>query len=71
MGNDRLGVGRVSLVDLRPDECRFPTLSGEARGDHLFCGAPKDPRSEAYCKTHHRICCTPLGVRRFTKGPAA
>lgn len=66
-------VGRVELMDLRAGECRYPTLSGTARGEHLFCGAPKDLRSEAYCKTHHRVCCAPLGVRlgQFAKGPAA
>ena len=48
--------GSVALMDLRASDCRYPTNSGESRGDHLFCGAPKDPKSRAYCTKHHALC---------------
>jgi hypothetical protein len=61
--------GQVSLMDLRHNECRYPTVTLERRGEYFFCGAPKDPNSESYCKKHDRECRSGLGVRlhRFAR----
>ena len=48
--------GAVLLMDLRPNECRYPTKTLERRGEYFFCGRPKDPKSEAYCEEHQTLC---------------
>jgi hypothetical protein len=50
----------VALVDLRPNQCRFP-VSGE-RADTLFCGHQKD--DHAYCSAHARIAYQDPQMRR-------
>lgn len=52
----RLSFGKVLLMDLRPNECRYPTETLEHRGEYFFCGAPQDPKSEAYCEAHQKLC---------------
>jgi len=53
--------GRVTLMGLRPHDCRYPMNSSDTRGDYVFCAAPIDPASGSYCKKHHEVCNTPLG----------
>ncbi len=69
MIRDPADWGAVALIDLEPDECRYPTLSDVDRGEHLFCGAPKDPESDSYCKKHHFECHAITGARlhRFAR----
>ena len=52
----RAGFGKVRLMDLRPNDCRFPVEALGPRGEYFFCGKPKDPRSEAYCGQHQKLC---------------
>ncbi len=52
----------IALVDLRPNDCRYPVRSGEGRGEYYFCGKPKWPESQSYCKKHHFECNRVLGV---------
>ena len=62
----RLSFGKVLLMDLRPNECRYPTETLKHRGEYFFCGAPKDPKSEAYCEKHQKLCVAGMSyVRRY------
>lgn len=58
--------GEVLLFDLRPNDCRYPTETLERHGEYFFCGAPKDPKSEAYCEKHQKLCVAGMSyVRRY------
>ena len=46
--------GTVTLLDLQPDQCRYPY--GDA-GAFRFCGQPRRDGS-SYCAKHHAICYT-------------
>ena len=39
------------LVDLRPNECKWPVHSGPEKGEHYFCAALQLPGSP-YCQEH-------------------
>lgn len=50
-------VGRVSLLDLQPHQCKFPL--GDPRQDGFgFCGADR-VEGRPYCSKHVAICCSP------------
>ena len=44
----------VSLVDLEPGDCRYPTSDAP----FLFCGHPKQDGS-SFCTPHHHLCWVP------------
>lgn len=52
------------LLDLKPNDCKWPVRSGEERGEHYFCAEPRQDFSP-YCKEH-----TTLGLNS-TRGMAA
>jgi GcrA cell cycle regulator len=41
----------ISLLDLRPDECRYPFGDGGVEQPFTFCGHPA-PKDESYCAGH-------------------
>ena len=45
------------VFDLLPCHCRYPVFSGSQRGDHRFCGEPRQANSP-YCAEHHALCNT-------------
>jgi hypothetical protein len=51
----RSRFGEVQFMELRLNDCRYPTRSLEARGEYFFCGAPKNAKSP-YCDEHHGLC---------------
>lgn len=51
-------VPRVSLLDLKPNGCRYP-LGDVGQPDFGFCGEPQFAGS-SYCEYHHCICSTPI-----------
>lgn len=63
----RSKFGEVPLMGLRPNDCRYPTETLEHRGEYLFCGAPMDPKSEAYCEVHHKLCVAGVYVRKYER----
>ena len=60
----RAKFGEVLFMDLRPNDCRYPTKTLDARGEYLFCGAPV--HVGAYCKEHHALCRNTVGPGRST-----
>ena len=56
--------GKVGFLDLRANDCRYPTETLDRRGEYFFCGAPKDPASESYCKEHQALCNSGVYVRK-------
>ena len=56
--------GPFRVFDLLPRHCRYPVFSGSERGDHRFCGEPRQENS-AYCAEHHALCNT--GVHYHAK----
>ena len=54
-GDPRSRFGEVQFMELRLNDCRYPTRSLEARGEYFFCGAPKNAKSP-YCDEHHGLC---------------
>jgi GcrA cell cycle regulator len=47
--------GPFRVFDLQPHHCRYAVFSGLERGDHRFCGEPKQANSP-YCAEHHALC---------------
>jgi GcrA cell cycle regulator len=54
--------GPFRVVDLQPHHCRYAVFSGSERGDHRFCGEPRQANSP-YCAEHHALCNPPLVYR--------
>lgn len=49
--------GPFRVFDLLARHCRYPVFSGSERGDHRFCGEPRQENSP-YCAGHHALCNT-------------
>jgi hypothetical protein len=47
----------ITLMKLQPHSCRY-IIGRNADDEALFCGQQRDKAS--YCKTHHKLCYTPL-----------
>ena len=47
--------GPFRVVELQPHHCRYAVFSGSERGDHRFCGEPRQANSP-YCAVHHVLC---------------
>jgi GcrA cell cycle regulator len=52
----RAPEGERTLLDLRNNECKWPTTEPtlDVLGHFLFCGAPTVP-GESYCRRHQAI----------------
>jgi hypothetical protein len=51
------------LLHLRPHECKWPVHSGQARGEHYFCAAPRKGVSP-YCEAHDSMAFQSVEARR-------
>ena len=47
----------ITLMKLKPSSCRY-IVGKNADDESLFCGEQRGTSS--YCKTHHKLCYTPL-----------
>jgi hypothetical protein len=47
--------GPFRVIELLAHHCRYAVFSGSERGDHRFCGEPRQANSP-YCAKHHALC---------------
>jgi hypothetical protein len=45
--------GRVTLLDLRPGQCKWPVNAPPRGGEYHFCGLPQ--AAGPYCSEHHKL----------------